>query len=313
MRGRPIRLILLALSGLNAQDPMFKVDVKIVRVTAAVRDALGHPVRDVRREEFRILDNQRSQEARYLWRENLPLAVGLVLDVSSSQLPVLRENKKHVHEFLKRVLRKQDTAFLTVFGGQTRLAHDWTGSADELARVIDNLDPKAPDLGQPLGAPCVAEGKARPGDAPVTCGGSLVWNAVYWSAKKLEERDGRRAMLLISDGIDSGSDRSFGDAITEAQTAGAVVYTLGLTNRKQRVVNRNHMRSLARETGGMAFIEGEPARTIFPAIDEDVRSLYLLGFSPAFPCDGNFHYLAVTARAGLTTRARSGYIATCAR
>ena len=118
-------------------------------------------------------------------------------------------------------------------------------------------------------------------------------------------------MLLISDGIDSGSDRSFGQAITESQSAQAVVYTLGMTKRNHRVLNRNHLRWLARETGGMAFVDGESARAIFSAIDEDVRSLYLIGFSPSSPCDGNFHYLSVTARSGLQTRARSGYVATC--
>jgi VWFA-related protein len=309
----------LLAAGLFAQETdTIKVDVRLVRVAASVTRANGSFVAGLEQKDFTIRDNGATQPVTAFWRESdLPLTIGLVADISGSQLDQLKAHQNTLRQFLKQVLRPKDQAFLVSVDGAVRLIHDLTGQADMLADDVEALSPRAA-LGAPrLGLPC-KPGRMESGMPRRSCGGSVIWNAVYWTARKMRDLEGRKAILLLTDGVDSGSDHGLSAAAREAQEADALVYTIGVKGvaSRNRVLgirmdkqslNGEELNWLSLESGGRAFLDSKqkPER-IFPQIEQELRNLYVLGFAPP-PCDGQYHRLEVSAGPGLRARTRRGY------
>lgn len=142
------------------------------------------------------------------------------------------------------------------------------------------------------------------------CGGSVIWDAVYYASEKLRTVDGRKAILLLTDGDDSGSPHSLAQAIGMAQAAEAVVYPIrSIFGRRLKDLGKRQLEQLASGTGG-AFFDGskeEDSAPIFQRIQSELREQYVLGFNAEGPRDGSFHELKVTASRGMKVRTRSGY------
>lgn len=301
------------------EDLILRVDVQIVRVPAIVESKDGRPVTGLRAEEFTLTDNGERQPIRHLWTEELPLTLGLVLDVSESQMKVLEQNRQVMREFLRGLLRPQDRVFLVAFTGQARLFQDFTTSGDAVMDRAAKIHTEEQIDGKPLGPKCrplpPPRGQRTLKKPPKTCGGSVVWHTMFWTLEKLKAGvEGRKALVLITDGQDTGSDRSLAEVIAAAQKYGVTVYTIGVggkTGKPEAALNEADLRRAATESGGTLFTEEQPASEIFAKINEDLRSQYVLGFSPAAACDGTFHRLTVTAGADRRVRTRAGYQADC--
>jgi VWFA-related protein len=304
-------------------SPDIRVEVDLVRVAVSVTDRSGKPVQDMRQDEFTLLDNGKTRPIQYIWKEaDLPLTIGLVVDVSGSQMKYFGEHQQTMGQFLKQVLRPHDQAFLVSVAGRVRLITDLTNSPEKLQTGIDSL--RTPLAGVELGEPCFPPNSPLPrmprfpipGRFPrFGCGGSSVlWHGIYTAARlKMKPVDGRKAMVMVSDGWDTGSIHNLTDAIEAAQGADTLIYTIRYPEFSSGLLaskGRSGLRRLSGETGGRAYAAPqEGAAGIFTQIEEELRNLYVLGFAvPETARDGKVHILEVKSRRkGVTLRARKSY------
>jgi VWFA-related protein len=312
---------LLAAFGLTAQ---IRVDVGLVTVTCEVSDRGGAPAKNLRIEDFELRDNGREQKIESLWQEqDLPLTIGLLVDVSGSQSAFIDEHRRAVIQFLAQILGPKDRAFLVTIGPEAKLIADLTGSPtssptssiDELRRAAERMDPSQ-SAGTVFGESCF---QTIPGRG---CGGTALWNGVYASARqKLRWVQGRKALIVISDGFDTGSPHSLSDSIEAVQESAGVVYAIkyvdptvtpSIAGISRRNAAQRGLERLTDETGGYTFPDpGDRLTEVFAKIEQDLRNQYVLGFTPPVEArDGRFHKLEVKMRPrGLTVRARIGYYA----
>jgi VWFA-related protein len=225
----------------------------------------------------------------------------------------IERHRTAVEQFFKQVLGPRDRAFLVTVGADVKLVTDLTGSLSELERGVRNID--APQsAGQQLGKPCV-EPKGSRGKI-AGCGGTALWNAVYSSAKlKLEDVAGRKALIVLSDGMDLGSSHSLPEAIEVAQSADTLVYTIHSAGMPMvlpffKLRGKQQLNRLAVETGARAFSDPkEHAADVYAQIDKELRSVYVLGFAPPAGNEsiGRHKMEVKVARKGVTVRSRQEY------
>ena len=293
------------------------MDVNLVRVPCVVTDANGVPVLGLRREEFVVREDGVPHEVKYLWQEaDLPLTVGLVADVSGSEYRFIEQHRQTVLGFLSQILSPRDRAVLVSVERQQRLVTDLTNSIERLRTGVEVLDQEAAEI---LGDPCAGRRQhllfttiLKP------CGGTALWNGVYFAAKlKLRPLPGRKAMLLLTDGWDTGSDHGLEDAIESSQSADTMVYSIRYADTKlssafahELTKAKRDLERITRETGGLAF-EGEAEKVpgIFKSIETALRSEYVIGYTVTPPRRARrYHKISVTVtRPDLTVRARDGY------
>lgn len=286
--------------------PRITVEVDVVNVLCAVRDKRGGLVANLTKDDFIVLEDGRPQEIRYFSREtDLPLTIGLLVDVSKSQENLIEIEKQAAGRFLSEVLRPKDLAFLISFGVDAELLQDLTGSVTLLRRALDELRLNAAVGG--ILPPPVPTGKPR---------GTVLYDAVYLAAvERLEREVGRKVMVVISDGVDVGSRVSREQAIEAAQKADAIIYAIYYADPRYQFFGDGYgaLKRMAEETGGRVFrvSRRQPLEAIFAEIQEEMRSQYSIGYTPTNPAkDGSFRRLQIqTRQKGLRVQARKGYYA----
>jgi VWFA-related protein len=294
---------------LLAQD--IRVDVELVRIPCTVTDKRGLPAKNLMAGNFTILDNGLKRPVQYFSRDtDLPLTVGLVVDLSGSQRRFAEMHRRELMLFFHEILREGDRVFLVGLERDVRLVQDFTDSVETLDSAIENLRPRT---GMPMGEPCPTRQVSVRGTSSIAlpvCGGSVIWEAVYHAAEKLRNAEGRKAILLLTDGEDSGSPHSLREAIGMAQAAEAIVYPVrSVLRRKLRDEGKKALEELATETGGRMFDASseQDSRPAFQRIQTELRELYMLGFHSDGSHDGAFHALKVNVPSGWKVRTRSGY------
>lgn len=212
---------LLCLSLLAAQDQpkTFSAEVKVVSVLATVRNNKGEVVRDLKKEDFNLEEDGRTQTIKYFSQESgLPLTLGLLVDTSPSQRRVLGQERGASYAFLDQVLREEkDLAFLIHFDFDVELLQDLTSSRKELQAGLSQLE--MPELQGASG------GRRRMGGR--RGGGTALYDAVLLASDDLmKKQQGRKALILLTDGVDTGSKMSLADAIESAQRADGLLHPL---------------------------------------------------------------------------------------
>ena len=288
-----------------AQEAVFRVEVNLVTVPVQVSTLDGAAAGELTAADFELLDNGQPRAIESVWHEtDLPLTLGLVLDVSGSQTEWVATHRATLSEFLRRLLRKDDRAFLVTVSAEVRLLTDVTGS---LAGLLEGL--RRAESGEPagslLGEQC-AKVKMQAIVIP-QCGGTALWNGVWAAAKlKMQTVSGRKALLILSDGIDTGSNRTLAQVVAELQRAETVTYSIQYPRKPGR--SAVGLQRLAEETGGLRFPPPEGSyEAVFSRIEVDLRHQYVLGFHP--PPDAGFHRIEVKPRRrqDVRLRTRSGY------
>ena len=301
--------LLLCLAPLAGQKMApIRVEVNLVNVGFTVRDAAGALAAKLTQDDFEVLEDGVPQKISFFARSaEVPLSLGLILDVSESQDRFLKPHHDHLDAFLQQVLGPRDRAFLLCFGNHLRVVSDFTEDRHEILGALKRFEHGHRNF------PELAPDDTR-------AAGTAFYDALYYATtdKLGTVERGRKALLMFSDGEDNSSAHHMLDAIEAAQTGDARIYCLRYTERKngrwssRNKYGRSVMARIARDTGASDFdVETGELKTWFRAIAEELRSSYELAYTPVNPeRDGTFRKLTIrTKQPGLTVRAKAGYYA----
>jgi len=217
------------------QTPTMSVQVNVVNVLATVRDKHGKIINDLGKEDFTLTEDGHPQTVRYFTREtDLPLSLGLLVDTSLSQRRVLDQERSASHSFLDQMVREdKDKAFILHFDREVELLQDFTPSHAKLEAALEEL--QAPQLrdasasNSPDSYPDSQRGSGR-GSGRHGGAGTLLYDAVYLATDEsgglMSKRQGRKALIILSDGVDRGSKETLEGAIASAQRADTIVYSI---------------------------------------------------------------------------------------
>ena len=275
--------------------------MRVVNVLASVRDKRGAFVRDLAKDDFTLLEDGRRQEIRYFTRETeLPLTVGLMVDTSMSQQHRLDAERGASFRFLDQVLREKDQAFIMQFDIGVLLRQELTSSRRDLQEAMSYVD-----------TPTRAELRAQ------DSGGTLLYDAVVSAARDVMMKcAGRKALIILSDGGENGSNHTLDDAIEAAQRSDTIVYSILFIDRAYQGLfgdldGRAILTRLAKETGGAVYevSKKQSLDDIFGLIQDELRSQYSLGYVSDWPAkETELRRIQITAvRPGLVVRARDRY------
>lgn len=284
------------------QDPVIRVDVELVNVTFTVRNKQGGLVGNLTAGDFTVFEDGKQQEVRRFERENdLPLTIGLLLDISGSMFGVIDAAKHTAARFFEKLLRPKDLAFLITFGSETELMQDLTSSKKLLAESLEKVQGQRPTR------------VYVQGPVPTTPKGTLLYDAVYLAAKeKLRHEAGRKVIVLISDGDDQGSYYKLQDALKQTHLADAVIYSFFYYERGF-ISDEGTLKRMSSDTGGRVFdvTRRGSLEQAFAQLDEEMRSQYSLAYSSTNPNrDGAFRKIEIKPKAkDLRVQARRGYYA----
>ncbi len=297
------------------QTPDIQVNVDLVTVACSVTDHNGAPVRNLTLADFNLTDGGQPREIRNVWQESdLPLTIALVADVSGSQAGYVKDHREAIAQFLKQVIGPRDRAMIVQVAQQAWMISDLTGSHEALDAAVEKIGVHQGKQAHLVGPAC------RNARVPHSCGGTALWHGLYYTAMALKKVPGRKAIIVLSDGIDTGSDMNANDVVEAAQSAEAVVYSvkyssparfLSIGTMVAEAVSHG-LEHVDHETGGLTFPNpGKKTAEVYSRIETDLRGMYVLGFTPpADARDGKFHKLEVkTTGANLVVRSRSGYLA----
>lgn len=292
MRPLPLLASLFAVS-LGAQDTVIRVDVNLVRVIATVKDSSGALIGTLEKEDFQIRDNGMLQQvAVFERRTEQPLLFSLLIDISGSTAKDLKYELDSINKFLGAFFREgnsKDAIALYSFNYEVRKLANFTRNRSTLESSLKNLKAEA---------------------------GTSLYDAIFLSAEGLEGRDGRKVIVVVTDGGDTTSVKEFHGALKAAQLADAVIYPIlvvPITNDAGRNVGgENALTTMAQRTGGRVFTPsvGAAMDAAFADLLKELRTQYLLAYYPKdVPLTKDpFHHLDVTVnRPNLRVSARNGY------
>jgi len=301
---------------LAQDDNTIRLDVNLVSILASVRSKSGALISNLTKDDFKIYEDGKEQQIRNFAREtDLPLTLGLLVDTSSSQERLIDTEQRAASQFFSKVLREKDQAFLIQFGAEAELLQDLTNSARLLQKGLQQLR-----LSVPVGG-------LHPGPVPTmqNQAGTILYDAIYLAANdELKREVGRKAIILITDGVDTGSKISRDKAIEAAQKGDIIIYSIFYQDRQAYgggfgTVSlgggggEGELRRLSSETGGQVFKvdKGHSLDDIFRELQEEMRSQYAITYQPPSPKrDGTYHKIDIKlANKDYKPQARKGYYA----
>jgi VWFA-related protein len=290
------------------------VDVDIVNILASVRNKQNGLVANLNKEDFTLFEEGQKQTIKYFTREtDLPLTIGLLVDVSGSQRNLIDIERSAASQFFSSVLRKKDEAFLISFGEEAELLQDYTQSPKLLREGLNRLHVSSGVSG------------IHPGPVPTASQprGTVMYDAIYLAAKdKLTSEVGRKVIVLITDGVDQGSRLDIKQAIEAAQKSDAVIYSIYYYDASAYGGHgmimfggggEGYLKRMSDETGGHVFKvdRKHSLHDVFKELQDEMRSQYAIGYSPTNDKkDGSFRKVDLrVADKNLKVQARKGYYA----
>jgi Ca-activated chloride channel family protein len=276
------------------QQPQFRSGTQFVPLFTTVTDAQGRLVPDLDQDQFTILDNNKPQSITVFENQTQPFTAVVMLDFSASMTANLDRLKQATEQFLIRML-PADKAQVGAFSDKIQFSGTFTSDRDDLIGALRDLQ-----FGNP----------------------TRLYDAAYESIDMLGDIDGRKVVVLFTDGDDTASRRGFGDTLDYAREKEVMIYSIGLESemqvapgRFQRTRPDRGLKKLSEETGGGYFElkKTDELGPTFTRVVQELHSLYTLGFNPA-TLDGKVHRLDVKMKqAGMVARARKSYVATSER
>jgi VWFA-related protein len=326
-------------------QPRIAVEVKTVSVLATVRDKHGKTISNLTKDDFSLTEDGHPQPIDYFARESdLPLRLGLLVDTSLSQRRVLEQERSASYSFLDHLLRPdKDQAFVIHFDREVELLQEFTPSRPKLQAALQLL--QTPEFdggrgggggGQSGGYPGGGSSGGGGGRGRRAGAGTLLYDAVYLAGDEIMgKQQGRKAVIILSDGVDHGSKESLSTAIEMAQRSDTVVYSIlfkddegygnsmarmggmggggrrgGRFPQEERPDGKKILQQISKETGGRLFevSKKETIDKIYADIEDELRNQYSLGYAPDKNAGPGYHKIQLTLKQkDLVVQARDGY------
>ncbi len=276
-------------TALLAQQPTFKAGTQVVSIFATVTDPQKRLVPGLAQDDFTVFDNEKPQPVVYFDNSIRPINVVVMLDTSGSMTLNIDLLKQAAEQFLIRLL-PEDKARVGAFNDKIQFNAQWSNNRDQLITDTKNLD-----FGN----------------------GTRLWDAVGASLDELKSIDGRKVILIFTDGDDTESRVRLGTVMDRARAEEVMIYAIGLEsiyfNGQQRVRTKpdGGLRKIADETGGGYFelTKASELAPTFTKVAQELHSQYVIGFTP-MTLDNKVHKLAVKMKQpGMTAQARRSYLA----
>ncbi|MBZ5624202.1 MAG: VWA domain-containing protein [Acidobacteriia bacterium] len=287
----------------RGQDtPVFSTDVKVVNVLATVRNKTGSLAGNLNQDDFSLSEDGRPQTIRYFAREsNLPLTLGLLVDTSGSQQRVLDAERGASLRFLDQVVREnQDRVFIMQFDSAVQIRQPLTSSVAKLDDALAYVDTET-----------MRQLRMQNG------GGTLLYDAVARASDEvMRKQSGRKALIVLSDGVDFGSYGTLKDAVEAAERADTLIYSILYSDPGAYGIfgggdGKGVLQRMSNDSGG-SFFEVSKKQTVdrmFDILQEELRNQYNLGYVSDKPVTiSEFRTIQLTARQkGLVVQARHRY------
>lgn len=306
--------------------PKYSSDVNVVNVLATVRDKDGKIVSNLTKDDFSIEEDGRPQVIQYFSRQSdTPLKLGLLVDTSGSERRNIDAERRASYKFFDQVMREdRDKGFLIHFDRQVELLQDLTSSRQKLDKALDQLSTSDEPANQ-------GRGRGGRGRGYGGGGGTTLYDAVFLAADEmLRKEQGRKALIVFSDGEDRGSKESLASAIESAQRSDTLVYavrfydangfgrpSIGIgpvgaryprQGRRDGEEGKEVLQRIAKETGGAYFeVSGATLDKIYARIEDELRNQYSLGYT-SDQHGASYRMIKVSVKGkNLTVQAREGY------
>jgi len=271
---------------------VFKAEVQEVTLQATVVDDHRRPVTTLDRSAFQVFEDGKPQRIISFRREDIPVALGVVIDNSGS----MREKRPSVNAAALNLVREsnpQDQVCVINFNNEFYLDQDYTGNTALLQDALERIESR---------------------------GGTALYDALVATSEHLMKsaKLQKKIILVVTDGEDNASRETLEGAVRAiAVDGGPAVYAIGILGREKEKKARRALRILAEQTGGAAFFPEDlsEVQAISQQIAHEIRNQYSIGYQPSQPKqEGGYRQVMVKASAsgykGLTVRTRSGYYAT---
>jgi len=297
----------------QAPSETLKVNVNVVGLFFNVKDKHGTLLPNLTKTDFDVLEDGKPQTIKYFSADsNLPLTLGILIDSSGSQVNVLDMEKQVGGAFLRKVLTDKDEAYVIDFNVDATLVQDYTRDVHRLQAAMNKVRINSGVSGM---------GGGPVPTAPGSQAGTVLYDAVYLSSHDMLSKEvGRKAMILLTDGEDQGSQLKIQEAIESAQKADAIIYVLLCADRgfygqiRLGYSGESEMRKLTEATGGRVINVGnnfDKMKDAFDQIAAELRSQYNLGYTPTnTKLDGGYRKLEIKSKQGYKVQCRAGYYAT---
>jgi len=282
-------------TGYEASDRLFlngdrsseEIDVNVVELPVTVSDAGGAPVTDLEQSDFQVLENGKPQKiTAFNFATNLPISVGVLIDHSGSMKKRMEATKKPAVEFCKRIIGPNDRAFVG-------------GFASDPAKV-------APFVND------TAALEAQVNAIPDAAGSTSLYDAIVTGLYRFRTMEGRKALIIVTDGEDNTSRVSYEDMLTYARSARVPLYFIRIGLGFADIGGKSNMKSLAAESGGMAYFirDVKQLDETYKRLENDLRSQYLIAYNTeSSKKDTAYRTVEVrTSRPAVTVRTIRGYI-----
>lgn len=309
--------------------PRISVEVKLVYLYVTVRDKHGKIVPSLNQEDFLLNQDGHRQAITHFVRESdLPLTLGLLVDTSLSQRNVLDNERSASYKFLDQMLREKDSAFVIHFDHEVELLQDLTSSRPKLNAALGLLQTPQPQLDNASDDGSGPDGSGSGGNRVGSRGGgTLLYDAIYLASnQEMKKQPGRKAIFVLSDGVDRGSKETVSEAIEAAQRADTSVYSILFADngsnsggygrhggwgmgrsgggwpgggsgwpgggrrdpQQARTDGKEVLKRISTETGGQLFQVSKklPLDQIFAQVEETLRNQYSLGYTPDHASSG---------------------------
>ena len=282
-----------------------KVETEAVNVLFTAQDRSRRLLTTLKSEDVRILENGEPQAVTAFSRQvDLPLSLAILIDTSLSQQRTLPEEKAAAISFLESVVRPtKDEVSIISFTGESTLEQGMTNNMTRLRRAIDRVQ-FVPPSGY-LGGGVVTNGGGVPGTPPISgsnqqvAASTAIWDSIWVTSEEVlgpaPERT-RRAIILLSDGVNTYGKKNLDDAVRAALKAEAVIYSIGIGDRFVSGVDEGVLKKISERTGGRAYFPRDESelRDAFRQIQDEMRSQYLISYEPSNPAkDGSYRTVEI--------------------
>jgi VWFA-related protein len=303
-------------------DEVLRVDTDLTNVLFTATDKNRRFYSTLKREDIRIIEDSQAQEIfTFQTQADLPLSLAILIDTSASQERTLPDEKSAARTFIDSIIRQgKDEAAVVSFTGESTLEQGLTGNVSRLRQAVEQVE-FVPPSGYVGGGVVVGTPPISPTNQSLA-GSTAIWDAVWVTSDEIlavAAQKTRRAIILVTDGVDTSSRKKMSDAIDRAIKADAMIFAVGIgDDYRYTGVDEGSLRKIAERTGGRAYFPRDEAdlRSAFKQIERELREQYLLAYSPTNQKrDGSYRKVQIEIinpdlrSQGLKLNYRQGYFA----